>query len=467
MQLPETQAEKRQGMIGRRILSISARQGTEGLGPSEQLDWNSHTNSARELGFDMLAVPVEYFGTEQAVKACMHACAESKLDLMVDVSVSGAAERESLPWSRELASFGGTLAYLLRDLHKIGQAAARRHIEVLRETRPEVLITVWTPGMSPKQLAGIAEAGVDAVYSSLPWWNYQDAWLTEEYERLVAVAPVIAPIADARAPSSDRRAHPQHSHVSDQEIVRRMAVAGVAADGILVPAERVSALEGNIHARELLERTLPTEVAVGARRITGPLSAVTALLRDGPDGHLILLNPDGHRPATIEADLLELRLPDGVVLQNADVSVVELPPGGWEFLPLQRRPYIAKLGTTSSQTRRSLAAAIRRPRIAIEDVRPSVDGGAFSVKRTLGETVTITANVFMDGHEQLAAEALWRSVDELTGTALPWFHWAMMPGKLKYDHDGWDDMFSPSGLGGMSGVAFELNWRRKPPRVPM
>src|SRR5690606_23112401 len=75
---------------------------------------------------------------------------------------------------------------------------------------------------------------------------------------------------------------------------------------------------------------------------------------------------------------------------------------------------------------------------AIEEVRPSVDGGAFSVKRSLGETVQISANIFMDGHEQLAAEVLWRSVDETD------WHRAPM---VALANDAWEAQIRPRRLG--------------------
>ena len=52
--------------------------------------------------------------------------------------------------------------------------------------------------------------------------------------------------------------------------------------------------------------------------------------------------------------------------------------------------------------------AAKRPRIAIEAVTPSVDGGRFPVKTIAGRAVTVEADIFADGHEVLRAEILWR-----------------------------------------------------------
>jgi starch synthase (maltosyl-transferring) len=47
-------------------------------------------------------------------------------------------------------------------------------------------------------------------------------------------------------------------------------------------------------------------------------------------------------------------------------------------------------------------------RVVIESVRPQVDGGRYPIKRVLGEEVRVEADVFADGHDQVACELLWR-----------------------------------------------------------
>jgi starch synthase (maltosyl-transferring) len=48
------------------------------------------------------------------------------------------------------------------------------------------------------------------------------------------------------------------------------------------------------------------------------------------------------------------------------------------------------------------------PRVAIEGVRPEVDGGRYPVKRVTGEQVLVEADVFADGHDVVFAELLSR-----------------------------------------------------------
>jgi starch synthase (maltosyl-transferring) len=50
-----------------------------------------------------------------------------------------------------------------------------------------------------------------------------------------------------------------------------------------------------------------------------------------------------------------------------------------------------------------------RRRVAIERVRPEIDGGRFAIKRVVGDTVVVEADVFTDGHDQIACQVVyWR-----------------------------------------------------------
>src|SRR5690606_38112404 len=263
----------------------------------------------------------------------------------------------------------------------------------LRTVRPGLSISIWTPGMTPSALQTLEDIEIDAVYSSLPWWDFRAAWLMEEYERLRAVAPVVAPLADPRASQDFESA----------DMLRRLAVASVVGDGVLVPGTMP---EGAAQLAPLPlgfppERRVNNGVPHPPRRLTGLRAELTALFRaQAGGGRLLLLNPSRVRPGALRRGLVERRLPNGYVLSECDKSDFFLEPGGWAFVPVQAAEYIVAHGLSSNQLRRSLSNALRAPRIAIERVTPAVDAGAFPAKRSLGETVTIRAKIFMDGHDQ-------------------------------------------------------------------
>ena len=46
--------------------------------------------------------------------------------------------------------------------------------------------------------------------------------------------------------------------------------------------------------------------------------------------------------------------------------------------------------------------------ILIENVQPELDGGRYPVKRVAGETATVEADLFKEGHDVLVAVVRWR-----------------------------------------------------------
>src|SRR2546429_9716205 len=49
------------------------------------------------------------------------------------------------------------------------------------------------------------------------------------------------------------------------------------------------------------------------------------------------------------------------------------------------------------------APPLHTRRVVIEYIRPEIDGGRFPIKRTIGETVDVSATIFADGHDVLVA----------------------------------------------------------------
>lgn len=49
-----------------------------------------------------------------------------------------------------------------------------------------------------------------------------------------------------------------------------------------------------------------------------------------------------------------------------------------------------------------------RNRVVVEHIEPEVDCGRFPIKRIVGETVRVRADVFADGHDEVRARLLWK-----------------------------------------------------------
>jgi starch synthase (maltosyl-transferring) len=71
-------------------------------------------------------------------------------------------------------------------------------------------------------------------------------------------------------------------------------------------------------------------------------------------------------------------------------------------------------------------------RVVIENVQPQVDGGRFAIKRAVGESVIVTADVFADGHDQIRVVLCHRA-----GDAASWTEVEMAP----LGNDAWTASF--------------------------
>ncbi len=112
----------------------------------------------------------------------------------------------------------------------------------------------------------------------------------------------------------------------------------------------------------------------------------------------------------------------------------------------------SKLGL-KEQTAVKIAAKLEgRVRVVIEGVQPEIDHGEYPIQRVVGETVTVEADIFADGHDAMAAQLLYRGPKERSWRAVPmvaiendrWrgeFPVATL-GEYRYTVEGWIDPFT-------------------------
>jgi starch synthase (maltosyl-transferring) len=60
-----------------------------------------------------------------------------------------------------------------------------------------------------------------------------------------------------------------------------------------------------------------------------------------------------------------------------------------------------------------------RCRVIIEEIEPQIDGGRYPAKRVVGDTVTVTAAIFGDGHDHIAARLLYKAPAERKWQSTP------------------------------------------------
>ncbi|ABE49687.1 alpha amylase, catalytic region [Methylobacillus flagellatus KT] len=83
-------------------------------------------------------------------------------------------------------------------------------------------------------------------------------------------------------------------------------------------------------------------------------------------------------------------------------------------------------------------ALLDAPRIVVDRVSPCIDEGRFAVKRCVGRPVTVEADIFMDTHDKLGVQLLWRESDTAS--------WHVVPMTLADNHR-WNASFTPSAPG--------------------
>lgn len=79
-----------------------------------------------------------------------------------------------------------------------------------------------------------------------------------------------------------------------------------------------------------------------------------------------------------------------------------------------------------------------RKRIIIENIKPQIDCGRFPIKRVVGEKVTVRADIFADGHEDVVAMLQYRSAAEK--------EWREVPMKF-LNNDRWEAEFTVEKIG--------------------
>jgi len=330
-----------------------------------------------------------------------------------------------------------------------------------------------TLGCPPQDSEALGPAGFDLMFNSAKWWDFREPWLLEQYQRLRAVAPSIAFPESHDTP----RLITELGGMKPGQLAARYAFqydwTACFSAGVMMPmgyeygfsqaldvkdsrpgqweAQRANApfdLSEHIAAiNDFKQQHAIFGEEVSQRRINGPDARPVLLHRHGnSDEAVLLINPDPRRPVVIDP---------GIVVQATGTAAWrDVTPGRKaEALqagePLEMPPssvWIWQQGAEPARGSRPPARAAQRDRLkalatdrlAIEAVRPEVDGGRFPVKRIIGSRVEVEADVFGDGHEVLGAAVQFRPV----GTRA----WREAP-LVRGDNDRWRGAFTVDRLG--------------------
>ena len=244
--------------------------------------------------------------------------------------------------------------------------------------------TTLNPSRAGKELAkSLTEAGYSIEYYSAADSTPRDAC----GNILVALSATHGDMAQRRA---------------------QLATVAFTADAWMLADGMESGLEPAIRdVNALLHERLPGERRP-ARIWTGPAATLSITSRPKDRDAILLVQNRGPTPHQWPPRFMPplpwqvfTRVPglagDGSTIGPGETWLLHAA----EAAPASARPY-----ANASQ------AADPAARIIIATMSPSVDRGAFAVKRVIAEPIDVVADIFTDGHEQLAASVLTRAEDE-------------------------------------------------------
>ncbi|MGO4352777.1 alpha-1,4-glucan--maltose-1-phosphate maltosyltransferase [Rhizobium sp. RAF36] len=298
---------------------------------------------------------------------------------------------------------------------------------------------VYTPGTDFAFRARLEGRGFDGVFSSLAWWDMREGWFLQEHRLQRALG---LQVAFPEAPFARRLAHgTEGREVRERRSLRALRLSAALGDGLMIPMgfefgavlpldvtrggeldfdmlRSGGAFDISSAVREANDAIASSRPMVPTAYVTSPEATAITLadhddLRVAERVGIVVINRDLRRPSP---------LPWEIVSQAAAPFFVQAPGSEPRFLAAGELQLLnAAVGDeiVSESVSSPGAASNESERIAIENIEPQVDKGRFAAKRVVGETVSVKADIFADGHDRLAASLLYRAVDDANWTESP------------------------------------------------
>lgn len=328
----------------------------------------------------------------------------------------------------------------------------------VREVDSRSLFAAETLGCKVEEVAALHGAGFDWLFNSAKWWDFRSDWLFEQYDALRRIAPSIA---FPESHDTDRLVAELGADGDVEAHYRLRALfAAFFSAGWMMPmgyeygfARRLDVvrtrpedweearfdLTGFLADLNRMKAETPALLEEGAQiRLTGPNAPVLALLRrsrDGADCALAVADL-GARPVEVDLAGLLAKAEGPAPRRWADLTPGAAGEVGdrLHLAPVEMRILGGRVraAPTVAGGREAEMERLGSRSILIEDVRPQVDCGRFPVKREVGDVLEVSADIFKDGHDRLAAVVRFREAD-----ASGWRETPMVP----TDNDRWGGRF--------------------------
>ncbi|RYE34308.1 MAG: DUF3416 domain-containing protein [Hyphomicrobiales bacterium] len=319
----------------------------------------------------------------------------------------------------------------------------------------------WLPEASWDEKARASEV-FDFVPSSTAWWTGTETWVIDEYNAIAGRGRLIGVPADPFASRVSARSAVDGA----RDGTVRIADAALLADGWLLPMGYEYGMDAPFASarREdyLAAQGRPLDLRSSIRSVNDEVETLdgaqtglasmrpfvldarsTVVLRQfGRDAaHLVEINRHPVEYAMARSPHYAAKL--GAV-SPGDREGAPIPPACGRVFLLIPGQMVRSEGPVRIPDRDNLVSA----RIAIENVSPAADDGRFPVKRSAGDRVVVSADVFGDGHDVIEVELLWRPPGATEWHRHPMRH---------LSNDRWEGVFTIHGIGRHS-FAIEAWW---------
>jgi starch synthase (maltosyl-transferring) len=359
--------------------------------------------------------------------------------LLADLEIDGLVAL----WSERLAMWtdAGIVGFRCLRPHCTPPTFWRRVIGATKKRRNTANFIAWTLGLDDAAMAALAACGFDRAACGPGAPDYLSAGFAEAVDGLARVGPAIVV---PEAPFEHRLSRGFADSGRARRAATRAVEFGTAWDaGWLMPmgfeygatrmmdpardrpddfAHLVAHAPFDLTGHIAAANAGSSGEAVGCalrtvRGLSPPGAPATALLLDGggpgTKHRLLLVNPSVDEPVSVAAaPLLTTSGLGGAMFDDVSGGPLVGPEGTIVVAPGEVK--VLRLVATKpvDLAAPDVLTAATGPRIAIEAISPSVDGGRFAAKRLVGEIVEVAADLIADGHDRLAAALLWRPADE-------------------------------------------------------
>lgn len=302
-----------------------------------------------------------------------------------------------------------------------------------RAVRPNTVFAAETLGCSFEEVTQLAGAGFDYLFNSSKWWDFRSPWLLEQYEAFRHIAPSIGFPESHDTPRLVAELDQLPERQIEAAYRLRYVFAAFFSAGVLLPmgyeygfSRKLDVVSTTPQDWELPRFDLTAFIA----DVNAMKAALPALNEEGaqqrlPAGDGVVLV---RTAATSRDRVVAVLNPQAVAGFELDASIVtaaldgtarDVTPHAAEKLdlaeharlhlrPLEFRVFARKKKRKPAAELAADAPAADAGPVVIERVSPALDGGRHPIKRVVGDTVAVEADVFRDGHDAIAGALLYR-----------------------------------------------------------